>query len=74
MFLYDIVYKFLYPNELNYLKKKINKKLLTGIYSSNLPPGNTPNNLGPFWLSESNVNITDSVINVSRALSPLTCP
>jgi len=44
--------------------------LLTGMNSSTLPPGKTPYSLGPSFLSESRVNITDSVIKDSKAPSP----
>lgn len=36
------------------------------------PPGKTPNSLGPNFLSERRVKITDSVISDSKASSPCT--
>lgn len=45
-----------------------------GMYSSIRPPGNTPCSLGPSFLSESKVKMTDSVISPSKALSPCIWP
>lgn len=45
-----------------------------GMYSSIRPPGNTPCSLGPSFLSDNKVKMTDSVMSPSKALSPCTCP